>query len=626
MELNRALLKLVLGLAVLFIFAKSRHVIEASGSTPTVLITALYYDGYAANDYDEAVQLSNVISVPVDITAWRISSDGNAVTFSQVMLEPYQSIWCARRADAFARAFGFLPDYEYGGDSVAEVPDLHGDIPQFGNGGDECLLENATGEIVDAVVYEMREEGDSWQGAGVQPYSGFRQEGQIIYRRRDQTTGAVVDDTDTAADWAQHPADPIDGRKVLYPAWHLDEFFHTYRVTETARLRVLVAPDNLFDGIAQELTRATDNIKIEAYTFESAELCQIITEQLTAGVSVTMLLEGDPAVEGITDQELWILNEIAAAGGQIEFMYGDNAADIPPRYRYQHAKYIIVDDRVALIGSENLGYNAMPADDKADGATWGHRGLYLVTDAPGVVGHLRRIFILDRQYSDIVAWGTAPFTLTYPVTPTYSPEGWSYPLQFTAPLEITGTFAFEVVQSPENSLRDRDALLGLINRAEMGDVVYVEQMYEHRHWNQVAGYEDANGNPRLTAYINAARRGAQVRVLLDAYYDDANDDDSNFAACYYLNEVAQVEELDLACRRGNPTGLGIHNKMVLAHIAERGYVHVGSINGTENSNKCNREVALQVQADAAYDYLAAMFAYDWESSYFRVYLPVMCGG
>jgi hypothetical protein len=43
--------------------------------------------------------------------------------------------------------------------------------------------------------------------------------------------------------------------------------------------------------------------------------------------------------------------------------------------------------------------------------------------------------------------------------------------------------------------------------------------------------------------------------------------------------------------------LGVHNKMVLAHLDERGYVHVGSINGSEGSSKVNRELALQVQAD-----------------------------
>ena len=63
--------------------------------------------------------------------------------------------------------------------------------------------------------------------------------------------------------------------------------------------------------------------------------------------------------------------------------------------------------------------------------------------------------------------------------------------------------------------------------------------------------------------------------------------------------------------------------MVLARINGRGYVHVGSLNGGEASNKVNREVALQVQSDAAYAYLAGMFEQDWAMTVSSVYLPLL---
>ncbi|MCA9958307.1 MAG: lamin tail domain-containing protein, partial [Anaerolineales bacterium] len=52
----------------------------------------------------------------------------------------------------------------------------------------------------------------------------------------------------------------------------------------------------------------------------------------------------------------------------------------------------------------------------------------------------------------------------------------------------------------------------------------------------------------------------------------------------------------------------------------RGFIHVGSINGTEQASKGNRELALQVQSDAAYAFLAQMFASDWPD---YVYLPLL---
>ena len=75
--------------------------------------------------------------------------------------------------------------------------------------------------------------------------------------------------------------------------------------------------------------------------------------------------------------------------------------------------------------------------------------------------------------------------------------------------------------------------------------------------------------------------------------------------------VAQTEGLDLQTRRRNPTGQGIHNKMVLAQISGQGWVVVGSLNGGEVSAKLNREMALLVESDEVHNYLADVFWYDW---------------
>ena len=76
---------------------------------------------------------------------------------------------------------------------------------------------------------------------------------------------------------------------------------------------------------------------------------------------------------------------------------------------------------------------------------------------------------------------------------------------------------------------------------------------------------------------------------------------------------------------GNPTGRGIHNKMVLVSLEEGRYVHVGSINGTETSSKVNRELALQVRSPGAYSYLKEVFQYDWAHSGgpYDTWLPIL---
>jgi cardiolipin synthase len=68
---------------------------------------------------------------------------------------------------------------------------------------------------------------------------------------------------------------------------------------------------------------------------------------------VTVLLEEDPS-GGIPDQEKYICEQLAAAGGACWFMLNDSARDIFDRYRFLHAKFILVDGERAVISSENL--------------------------------------------------------------------------------------------------------------------------------------------------------------------------------------------------------------------------------------------------------------------------------
>ena len=146
---------------------------------------------------------------------------------------------------------------------------------------------------------------------------------------------------------------------------------------------MVVAPDHAYQALADLLRGAQHEILIGGYTFESVWLTGVLTERLAAGVSVSMLLEGGPA-GGLAEAELWNCDQIVRAGGQVRFMHSDEAEHIAARYRYYHAKYVVVDGRWAAIGSENFGNHALPVDDKADG-TAGDRGVFLITDQPQVV-------------------------------------------------------------------------------------------------------------------------------------------------------------------------------------------------------------------------------------------------
>jgi cardiolipin synthase len=632
----RPLSNIVVAVGLVLIVRAGWEVAPARSASSSLLIAAVYYDTYLTDEPDEAFRLMNVGGTAMDLAGWTVTDGPNEGTITlQGPLAPGASIWIARQAAEFALEFGFSPAFEYGADTDPLVPDLAASGSfALANTGDQLVLKE--GEIiVDSVVWEGGDpDGTGWSGPTVWPYGGdstgtegfagleravegFGFEGQILYRKLEQATARPVPDTDTAADWAQATDDDINGKKVQYPGWDLEEFFFPATFTEPATLTYAVAPDQLYEAVLAEIEQAATSITYEGYTFKNAHLADAIVARMAAnpGMTVRILLEGEP-VGGIEDQEKWICQQIENAGGQVYFMHTDDASDVHDRYNYQHGKWMVVDGETLLTGSENLNYSSMPADDKSDG-TAGNRGVWLITDAPGAVAHALDVLQHDldpANHRDLVRWdpldpayGTPPPEFE----PDYASGGTSYAVQFPTPLTIQGTFAMEIVQSPDNSLRDADSLLGMVARAGAGDTVLVQQLYEYQFWGSTTSNPAADPNPRLEAYIAAAGRGATVRLLLDSVFDDPGDPRGNTATCAYVNDLASSESLDVACKLGNPTGNGIHNKMVLVRAGGLGYVHTGSINGSENSSKNNREFAVQVQSNAAYNYLAGVFWYDW---------------
>lgn len=114
--------------------------------------------------------------------------------------------------------------------------------------------------------------------------------------------------------------------------------------------------------------------------------------------------------------------------------------------------------------------------------------------------------------------------------------------------------------------------------------------------------------------IAAARRGAQVRVLLDSLFDDDDALRSNRATVDYLNMLAANEGLDMQARTGNPTGGGIHMKLMLIQMGGATWTALGSLNGGEVSHKINREVVLLVDHPLVHEHFLDVFVHDWSLS------------
>ncbi|MBI5878048.1 MAG: lamin tail domain-containing protein [Chloroflexi bacterium] len=609
--------------------------------TSPVLIVAAYPGGYmpdAATQGDEAIELMNVSGLTVEIGGWSLGNSTAMARFPPgATLAAGQRAWVARRAADFRAVFGFAAQFETL-DSDPAVPDLLGGPLSFGDAGDAVLLRDADGAVRDALVYGAGPTViTGWIGSAVMPYAvaGASVPNPVMARKLDELTGHPLSDTHRERDWSASatcavtlygPVRDCDlaGKRPVLPGWRtgilvpgnapLDDWV-TFKLTESAQLSVLVGPDHLYEQYAAALAAAQHEILIEGYTLQSPSLVGALAARASAGVSVTIVLESDPCCDPTERQKnLWAAAQLSVtAGVRVWFIGGAHG-----RYANQHAKFTLIDpgypERRVLIGTENLNCSSMPPDPKGDG-TAGNRGYYFSTDAPSVVAYFERLFRIDLNppLPDLAQYGTPPYVWDGLTAPGACGNGTDYTTITTQPLSLSGIFPFEVVQCPDNCLRYEDSLIGMVRRAGTGDVLLVEQAYERTHWGSLSG----DPNPRLEAYIEAARRGATVRILLDALYDTPSSSTSNSATVAYIGTFSPA--LNIAARLvdvsggSGPAGDGIHAKIVLLNAPARGtaWSHVGSINGSAGASKLNRETALQVQSAPVFCYLYEVFRADW---------------
>jgi phosphatidylserine/phosphatidylglycerophosphate/cardiolipin synthase-like enzyme len=178
---------------------------------------------------------------------------------------------------------------------------------------------------------------------------------------------------------------------------------------------------------------------------------------------------------------------------------------------------------------------------------------------------------------------------------------WKYSHPFKS-ANISGLFSVSPVLAPDTSLLQTKSIIGMINGAK--ESVYIEQLYIYKDgWS----YADPK-NPLLEAAINAARRGCEVRIMLNPTYNF----EKNQATIDYVRGIAAENgsfTLEAKFSDVESTGLNkTHNKGV---IVDRNKVLISSINWNENSARNNREVGVIIENDAVGEYYTRVFLYDW---------------
>lgn len=399
-------------------------------------------------------------------------------------------------------------------------------------------------------------------------------------------------------------------------------------------VQIASAPENNHTLSVSAIRAAKKSIRMNIYQLTEQSIADAIAEKIREGVQVEILLEGQP-LGGMDPEGVKIASdlvklmkktgiknrfyEMTGKGSQLS-----QSASIR-RYRYNHAKYTIIDGKSLLISSENYTHNGHPLP----GAT-GNRGWEAFIHNSSLAQQFLNIFRKDADLSkgDVIplAGGTASrakafFSMTESTPFMFgSPEDLNFEetssddVQGQAPLAI-GIPTVEAekavkITSPDTSL---PGLLSMIDNAK--HTLDVEQMSFYVGWRKAQ-----TESPLLTALVHAARRGVAVRVLLndDWYYQNApqwkKPETRNRDMVRRLNEIARKNRLPITARIANLEVMGvtaIHNKGVVAD-GER--VLISSINWNENSITRNRETAVAMTSVEAAEHFSALFEKDWKAS------------
>lgn len=596
-----------------------------SPSPARVLIAAAHIDSAISYEPDEAILLWNAGMRPQTLAGWALKSGTKTAHFpitATVTLDPGERLWCTAQAGIFQQSFGVAPGCTWG-DEIEGAVHLDNKLSLINTGGTISLLDTE-GVVVDALLYgNTVQTSPGWLGDPAVAYTrGLAAvQGQIWQRKTDALTGQPID-SDQAIDWTGDMTDLAWGRRVRYPGWggwdSTDGLWPTSG-SDQATLTIAVGPEGLYTPMAAFLTQTTQTLDLSLYTLEHPTLAIAIADAVRRGVQVKLLLEGSPP-GGISDLQKWCVTQIALAGGDVRyFAVADDAPNgYKRRYRFLHAKYGIADGHATFVGTENLTLDAMPMPDI--GVNGGRRGFYLFTDAGVVSAALQALFQQDWQpdtFADIrpyaadhVRYGAPPAEFVLPEAPVYPVSD----APFGEPLSTNAQLKFIVASAPENALRPDSGIHHLIARAGAGDSISMMQLYENAFWGESGSNAVADPNPRLEAAIDAARRGARVRLLLDSFFDDTESLRNNHLTVEYVRSIAASEGLDLDARIGNPTGGGIHAKLVLVSVGMQRWSAIGSLNGSEASHKINREVVLIVDEPDVYARLLSVFEHDWALS------------
>ena len=414
--------------------------------------------------------------------------------------------------------------------------------------GDEVFLVEQDSSIVDMLAYGASDySGVGWQGVSC-PKPG----------RGESLTRIDAIDRNSSSDWEVI----VPGRAEIEP------------VSGEASVEPFTLPEQGRELVLRELAYAQTSVRLAIYELSDGYVVGGLLNCSKRGVAISLLIEAEP-VGGRSKAENGALDVLSASGVNVNLIKSYQGYK---RFAYLHCKYMVVDERRLLLMSENLVESSLD----------GNRGWAVVAESNELSEYFARMFDSDSLSKR-------------PDIQKYRPTGSAFvPLYNESTFDLEGVIKAKAnvtaVISPDWSL---PTLLRIISEAT--DRILVEQLY----------FEEALLRDYfLPALTEAAKRGVEVRVLLDNEWYNQIGTKNNTLAVELIEQV------------GDRLGLPIHAKLV-SRYQKFGTLHnkgmvvddavlVSSINWNLAALQQNRECGLLLRSAVVAEFFACTFESDWK--------------
>ncbi len=483
-------------------------------------------------------------------------------------------------------------------------------------------------------------------------------------------------------------------RRVLFVfSFIITQILIQNRMSFAATARFGVSPDNNQELLLSVLKNAKRSLIINIYEFVHPAIADQVIKKIQEGVCTNFLIEGDP-VGGITAESVAVLEKIATTAqlntnpdhkeSSSENLTGKRKRDeygvqnchhlyiLPPqrmlssatkrRFKFNHAKYVVADDKEVLISSENFSINGHP-----NPGLKGTRGWDIAIEDTELAEKLTAVFDEDSDLknSDVrvldLAW-ISKMKEKWAKPAAAAPEGSTEAASTETEIPLTSVETPQVDAEvpfakpsfdPTRKTPARPIGAGTVNHPSVilspnAAPALRGVISSATHTLDMNFMSLPKTTPILDAIIDAARSGTSVRLLLNdsALFAQAGKGQSAASKPAFVPTAssalmpakapykrpwqprvdAQVEMAKFVLRLATCDNIPIDARIINAKPVEITYIHnkgmildgdkvlVSSINGTANSMENNREVAVFVESPDAAKYYGEFFESDWNNS------------